>query len=332
MKLGILSFSEKGFLLAQRLGTYLTDKGHLPHVSRCEGGGLSAWTAAHFPSDDALIFIGSCGIAVRAIAPFVQSKTTDPAVVVIDEQGTFCVSLLSGHLGGANALTELLAAFLGAVPVITTATDRGGVFAIDTWAQTQGLFIVNPERIKTVSARLLEGRPLRLKSDFPLQGTLPPYVHPSDTEYDVVITTRADRTQQALQLIAPVLSLGVGCRRGISADALEEAFALLLARSGCHAAAVEQACTISLKAREAGLLAFCQAHGLPLRTYPADALAAVPGSFTGSAFVCSVTGVDNVCERAAVLGSGGQLLYRKLAENGVTMALAMRPYFVTFEG
>ena len=92
-------------------------------IRRSLEGGLSAWTGAEFQRSDALIFVGACGIAVRAIAPFVQDKFHDPAVLCVDEAGTFVIPLLSGHVGGANRLAEFVAGGIGAVPVVTTATD-----------------------------------------------------------------------------------------------------------------------------------------------------------------------------------------------------------------
>ena len=111
-----------------------------------------------FAQADALIFVGAVGIAVRAIAPHCKSKATDPAVVVLDECGRFAVPLLSGHLGGANALARALAEACGAIPVITTATDANGVFAVDEWAKAQGCAVLEPERIKLVSGALLAGQ------------------------------------------------------------------------------------------------------------------------------------------------------------------------------
>ena len=103
--------------------------------------------ARQFAGSDALVFVGAVGIAVRAIAPHCQSKAQDPAVVVLDECGRFAVPILSGHLGGANDLARALAAVCGAVPVITTATDANGLFAVDEWAKAQGCAALEPERI-----------------------------------------------------------------------------------------------------------------------------------------------------------------------------------------
>lgn len=288
-------------------------------VARCPAGGLDAWTRARFDRVDGLIFVGSCGLALRAVAPYVVSKTTDPAVVVLDEQGTFSVSLLSGHLGGANRLAEEVARAVGAMPVITTATDRAGVFAVDTWAKEQGLSIANPEKIKIVSARLLAGESVTLASDVTLSYRTQP---------------QPDADGAALQLVPPVLTLGVGCRKGIAAAVVEAGVSHFLAEGGYHPAALKQVCTIDLKAQEEGLLTFCRAHDLPLHTYSAQELQALPGVFHGSEFVRSVTGVDNVCERSALLGSGpnGTLLRGKTVYEGLTLALAMTPCVVEIGG
>lgn len=119
-----LAFTETGLALAKRLSAALPGS-----VARCgqDGVSLAEWASAQFVQSDALIFVGAAGIAVRAIAPHCKSKTTDPAVVVVDECGRFAVPILSGHLGGANDLARAIAAVCGAVPVITTATDAHGI-------------------------------------------------------------------------------------------------------------------------------------------------------------------------------------------------------------
>jgi len=307
--------------------------GRLPDacVTRCPPDGLAGWAAANFPIADALVFIGSAGIAVRAIAPHVASKTSDPAVIVIDEQARFVVPILSGHIGQANALARQLADAIGATAVITTATDGRGLFAVDDWATRQGLYIANPQRIKAVSAAVLAGQPVKLASDFPVAGPLPAGVVNDADCHDVIITCRASQAgDQALRLVPRAVTAGVGCRKGVGVDAIEQAFAAALGQAGYEAASVAGVCSIDLKAAEPGLLEFCRRRGLPLRTFSAEQLRGVGGEFTPSQFVESVVGVDNVCERAAVLG-GGYLVAPKLAQGGVTVALALREPQLTFE-
>ena len=138
-----------------------------------DGVRLTDWTAAQFAQNDALIFVGAAGIAVRAIAPHCRSKAADPAVVVLDEGGRFAIPLLSGHLGGANELAQRLAAVCHAVPVITTATDGRGVFAVDEWAKRQNCAVAEPERIRYVSGALLAGQSVCYAADWVVSGTPP---------------------------------------------------------------------------------------------------------------------------------------------------------------
>lgn len=323
MSRAYLAFTEKGMALAHRLARALPGS-----VSRCGAGGvrLAEWTSTQFAQADALIFVGAAGIAVRAIAPHCKSKATDPAVVVLDECGRFAVPLLSGHLGGANALARALAEACGAIPVITTATDANGVFAVDEWAKAQGCAVLEPERIKLVSGALLAGHTVRLASDWPVQGTPPAGVDPARTPAEADFALTLSPAGDALHLVPRIGVLGIGCRRGTCAEQLEAAFADFCARHSLAPACIAAAASIDLKADEAGLLAFCRAHGWPITFYSAEQLRALSGPFTPSPFVQSVTGVDNVCERAAVLASGGCIRIPKQAGGGVTLALALCPY------
>ena len=322
MSRAYLAFTAKGEALAHRLAEALPGG-----VSRCGGEvTLKGWTAEHFAQDEALIFVGAVGIAVRAIAPHCRSKATDPAVVVVDEGGNFTVPLLSGHLGGANALARALAGVCGAVPVITTATDVNSLFAVDLWAKAQNCAVLEPGRIKRVSGALLAGRTVRYWSPWPVAGEAPAGVEkaeaPAAADFALTLTPQGE----ALHLVPRIGVLGVGCRRGTTACQLEDSFAAFCAASGLSPEAVCAAASIDLKKDEPGLAEFCKAHGWPITFYPADELRAVPGQFTPSAFVASVTGVDNVCERSAVKASGGTLLLPKTAGGGVTLALAVRPF------
>ena len=317
-----LAFTEKGLALAEKLAAAYPGSvarcGHAPgQVS------LSDWAAQHFAQCEALIFVGAVGIAVRAIAPHCKSKASDPAVVVLDECGHFAVPILSGHLGGANDLARALAAVCGAVPVITTATDANGVFAVDEWAKRQNCAVLEPERIKLVSGKLLAGKAVHFASEWPIAGQTPAGIAAGEAPDFALTLTPAD---SALHLVPRIGMLGVGCRRGTSAEALEKAFAAFCAEHSLAPQCITAAASIDLKQNEAGLLAFCKNHGWPVEFFSAEQLRQAPGSYTPSAFVQSITGVDNVCERAAVLASGGTIFLPKQAGGGVTFALALRPY------
>ena len=322
MKLAYLSFTEKGRQLAGRLAAALGGT-----AQRCGAScSLEAWTAAHFSQSDGLVYVGAAGIAVRAIAPHLKSKTTDPAVVVVDECARYAIPILSGHLGGANDLARAIGKVCGALPVLTTATDVNSVFAVDEWAKRQNCLVLNPERIKTVSAKLLAGGTVTVQSSWPIAGQPPRNVCQTEDRGADVLLDIHPGTGEKLHLVPRIAVLGVGCKKNVSFQMLETALATFLDRTGVCEQAISAVASIDLKKNEPGLLDLCAAHGWPLKTYPAEQLRAVEGQFTPSAFVQGVTGVDNVCERSAVLASGGTLCQGKTAGDGITMALALAPY------
>ena len=326
----ILSFSEKGGETAARIAAALADY----EVERyAPKGNLRELTAQLFPAVEALVFVGACGIAVRAIAPHLVSKTSDPAVLVADEAGGFVISLLSGHIGGANELARRVAAAIGATPVITTATDVNRRFAADAWAARQGLVIESMEAAKRLSADILK-RDLPLFSDFPIEGSLPPGLVTGESGgCGLAIACRdAHPFDVTLLLIPRLIHLGVGCRRGVSAAAIEEAVKAALSQASLRGEAVVSVSSIDVKKDEAGLHQWAEAAGLPLSFYAAEELNAVPGEFTGSDFVKKTVGVDNVCERAAMraAGEGARLIVKKTSLNGVTVAAAQAAWRVRF--
>lgn len=315
-----LAFTEKGRALAQTLCAALGGE-----VS-CTRDGIRVrdWTSEQFPRAGALVFVGAAGIAVRAVAPHLVSKASDPAVVVIDECARFAIPLASGHLGGANELARQIARITGAAAAITTATDANGVFAVDEWARVQNCAVIDPHGIKNVSAKLLAGEIITVRSMFPIGGEPPEGVSLTDKEAaDVWVDIHP---RPGLTIAPRCLVLGVGCRRGTEREALEARFQEFCRLRGILPEAVFAAATIDLKQNEGGLSAFCEAHGWPLRFFSAGELAAAEGVFSASDFVAATTGVDNVCERSAVLasGEGGGLIVRKYAGDGMTFALAER--------
>ena len=329
MTVELISFTENGGRLAAALAAGLERSGHRAACTR-KGERAEEWTAAAFRRAEALIFVGAAGIAVRSVAPHLVSKARDPAVVVVDELGRFAVPILSGHLGGANDLAREIATLIGAVPVITTATDVNGVFAVDQWARRQGLMVCNPERILSVSSRLLAGETVGFFSAWPIAGELPHGLCPVSRE-DVQVVLDLHRPEEdALWLCPKGVRVGMGCRRGTPAAALRTLLEEVLTQEGIPEKAVCALCTIDLKKDEPGLQELTQELNVPLLTYSAQELAQVPGDFTPSPFVEQITGVDNVCERAA-LASGGTLLRKKTTRDGVTVALAMEELHLTWK-
>ena len=198
MKAAVAAFSEKGIETARAVARLLGADVWVPARYARPGlrviePGLNEWAGARFADCGALVFVSACGIAVRAIAPFVRSKAEDPAVVVLDEAGENVVSLLSGHLGGANELAKEIAAAVGGRAVITTATDVRGVTAVDSWAVAHDCAVENIHAVKEISSAALAGR-----------------------EIGVAVTEELTPAPWPVTLwLRPrVLVLGVGCKRG----------------------------------------------------------------------------------------------------------------------
>lgn len=324
--ISLISFTARGAELMRRLQAALG--GEAVFSREIIDFSLAEWSEQRFYQRQALIFVGAVGIAVRAVAPHIKSKAQDPAVVVVDEAGRFVIPLLSGHLGGANALARRLAELLGATLVVTTATDINQRFAVDLWAKSKKLTVIQPDRIKLVSGKLLDGREITLFSRWPVLGQPPAGVVIVDAEQaeqaDVTVDIY-DHGGSSLQLTPAACVLGVGCRRGIGRDDIERAFGCFCEERRLWPASIRGAASIDIKAEEAGLLAFFEDHHWPCKFFSADELARAEGSFTPSPFVARTVGVDNVCERSAVLAAGGELIEKKYAAGGVTLALACLP-------
>ena len=321
----IFCFSDRGAALAERIA------GLFPGARTVRPrGDLAARTAECFRECDALIFVGAAGIAVRAIAPHVAAKTADPAVIVADDCGRHVVSLLSGHIGGANRLTRQIAARIGAEPVVTTGTDVNQRFSIDEWAARRGLSIESMDAAKRFSAEILR-RDLPLTGDFPVDGPLPAGVFPgAEGDVGAAISCYRKHPFAVTALLSPrIVHLGIGCKRGAGAEAIAAAVDGLNLAPG----AIVRAASIDVKAHEPGLLAFCRARGIEIRFYSAAELSAAEGEFTPSEFVKKTVGVDNVCERAAAVsaGPGAKIFIRKTRGDGVTVAAAMQDWRISFE-
>lgn len=308
-----------------------------------ESGACVSGAGGSDRSCDAIIFVGATGIAVRAIAPFICGKAVDPAVLVIDEAGRYVISLLSGHLGGANALARTAASLIEAEPIITTATDAESAFAVDTFAKENGFLLTDLRKAKEVSAKVLRGEKLRIYSDIPMERLVQrPARHEAEfvpaqeiDHADIIISYRthilkpAEKSSQAigLRLIAKRVHVGLGARKGVTQAEVAAAVATCLEDAGIDPRAVVALASIDLKKQEAGILAYSYESGVPFVTYTAEELRTVEGAFAGSSFVQSVTGVANVCERAAAYAAGrsghAEVLVHKTIHGNVTTAVAV---------
>ena len=323
MKISVISFTETGQQLAKRIResmdgeTAVTlytkcsrlEKKTVPAVDDsdadtiCVRNSLSAWAGEQMAARHALIFIGACGIAVRAIAPWIMDKLHDSPVLVADEMGKYVIPLLSGHVGGANELAVRLAGALGAIPVITTATDLHDSFAVDIFAKRNDLRICNREGIAKVSAKVLAGEEITMSvqtGHLAVDETIPPGIR--------------------LCAYPPV--------EKVDSAKLDLFLKKILEEQGIVIEQIAALAYIDVKKEERCLLEFSEKYRIPFRTYTAQELQAVPGEFHGSEFVKTQVGVDNVCERAALkaAGTGGWILLGKQAQDGMTVAVAEKTW------
>ena len=283
-----------------------------------------------FRGSDALVFIGAAGIAVRTIAPHIVSKVSDPAVIVMDDRGKFVISMLSGHIGGANDIARGIADLIGAEAVVTTATDGAGRFSCDAWASKHGCVISSMKTAKEVSAAILTGD-IPVSSEFDLPQQLPAgLVKSAEGKLGIYIGIRREEPYEStLRLVPKIVTLGIGCRRGMTSEEIMNAVKTVLGEDGIDIRSVGRISSIDIKKDEKGLLEAAERLGADTEFHTAEELNAVPGDFEESEFVRKTVGTGNVCERAAAF-SGGKIIIKKTAVTGVTVAASVQDWRIEF--
>ena len=297
---------------------------------------LGEFTSLAFAEADHIIYIGAAGIAVRAIAHHIKFKDTDPGVIVMDEKAAYVIPILSGHIGGANALALDLARELGSQAVITTATDVNGVIAIDSWATENCMKIDRIGNIKQISSAVLENRRIKLytqcrgkfavlKSEelkalyegFEAADSLDSSnpSESSDSDVPLVVITDSQsliedvrkRFPEALVLIPCVTFAGMGCRKDIDFLPAEELFEQALTELDLDVRAIRSLNSVDLKKDEKALLMLAEKYGIEFKTFSAEELMEAElhtdAEMSHSELVSRVAGAGNVCERAAVMGA-----------------------------
>ena len=307
-----------------------------------------------FEEHAALVLFLSAGATIRLLAPCLESKRRDPAVVCVDDAGKFCVSLLSGHLGGADRLAEEVARILGATPVVTSASHASGTLAVDLLGREFGWTIeATPEAVTRASAAVVNGRPVGIwqETGEPWHGAAGGHAA-NITKYPTLEKLRAASPEAALLITdqrlgadelpsgIPTavyrprsLAVGMGCRRGVPAEHLEQLLTDAFRDCGLALASLTSIATAELKRGEEGLEQLAAKFGVPLRHYSADELNSVfdaadgEGRPTASERAHSLVGVWGVAEPAALLESGAEeLLVRRRNTDRATIAVARRPF------
>jgi cobalt-precorrin 5A hydrolase/precorrin-3B C17-methyltransferase len=314
-KIAAFYVTDKGRLLAKRIGNLYPGLRTMKY-SAVNVGKLWAGYGS-------LIFIMASGIVVRTIAPLIKDKKSDPAVIVLDENGEYAISLLSGHLGGANERAREIAAFLGGEAVITTASDVNGLTPIDLWARDNDLMIKDYKRLPQMGTRLINKRGLKVYSEAGV-GLPRDFLRVTDPASADLLITHAESLPscRGLYLRPKDLIVGIGCNRGTPAGEIEEAVKKIFDENNLSLASLRSVATIDLKAKEPGIKAFAARYSLGVLAFTPRELNSVRGVARSEA-AFRATGAKAVAEPAAILAAASEgLLVRKQKTGNVTVAIA----------
>lgn len=346
MKLQIFSFTETGSHLNKKICCKMEETGYscegYAPIKYAEQTGLlateesiSEWVGKNW-GRTAFLFIGAAGIAVRMIAPWVKDKFTDSPVLVMDEKGEYIIPLLSGHVGGAVGIARDIAKMTGAVPVITTATDVQGKFAVDVFAVRNHLVISDRRKAKLISAAVLRNEKIAFYSEIPIKMDIPEELlrvddvsKCSDREvalWGISVKQYVDEEKEnVLSLYPKNVIVGIGCRKGISSQVLMEGVECVLDELKLMREQICAFVSINLKKEEPGILEMTSKWDVPFYTFTAEELRTVESVSEGSEFVNKITGVDNVCERAVkYYCPEGKLILGKTKMEKMTVAVGVR--------
>ncbi|MBI2832096.1 MAG: precorrin-3B C(17)-methyltransferase [Chloroflexi bacterium] len=351
----IVTITKKGAQLGRRLRLLLPGS-HLYLPEKFAGSLEAGEHAFSLPVKEAvrevfrqyrnLVLVMAVGVAVRLLATELRDKHKDPGVVVIDDAGTFAVSLLSGHLGGANRLAKRVASLLCAQPVVTTASDTSGTIAVDLLGKEFNWEIEDTDNITRVSAALVNGEPVGIYQDagemgwWPETKPLPDNVRiftgieslrQPDFSAALIITDRILEKEQLTLLPSLTITyrpkslvVGVGCNRGTKSTEIEEAVTNILGTHGLSLGSIRNIATIDLKKDEAGLLEFARKYRLRIDYFNKKELSQAKFPSHPSAKVEGYVGTPSVCESAAILSSGNPSLVvpKERFKGAVTIAVA----------
>ncbi|MDD4503986.1 MAG: cobalt-precorrin 5A hydrolase [Clostridiaceae bacterium] len=317
MKLACIAFTSSGFKIAERIKA-----SNFFEIDIFDKRSYKEKLNYIFSGYKYIVFISSAGIAIRLSAPYLLHKTVDPAIVVVDDLGRFSISLVSGHLGGANELTLKLSEILKCQPIITTASDGRGIEAIDMFAKANELYIESLEDAKKITAIMIEHKKIKLESEVKLQLG---YDNISDIDYEaVVIVSSKQRVSQDMPccILRPRnINIGIGCRRGKTKEDILEAIDQVFDRYNLSKKSIKAVATVDIKADETGIIEACKELGCSMRIFDRKSISKVERMFTSSNFVKSKIGVSSVCEPCAYL-LGGSLIVPKTIVDGITIAVS----------
>jgi cobalt-precorrin 5A hydrolase len=331
MKIAAVTFTKQGEKIVKKLSDHIEIQHYCKENQ--EDFNIKTLGAKLMEEYEGIIFIGAAGIAVRTIAPYIKSKDRDPAVIVIDNESRFVISLLSGHLGGANELTLYLSSILKAQPVITTATDSLGIEAPDMIALKNHCVIESLTAAKEVAAALVREEKVAFFSDLSAGYFPAGYVHYTENIKDeiralVYLTNKKELTIlkelpkdiKVLKLIKKNIVLGIGCRKDYSSEKMRNFVEEMLDRYNIDNRSIKLITTVEIKQNEKAILDLAQHFKCSIKFCTLEEIKTVQHKFKGSDFVEKTLGIRAVCEPCVDL-CGARILVEKAACEGMTLCI-----------
>ena len=333
MKVAIISVSDKGKELALTIKKHLDDDSTVIRADLFHKD-VKKYLKIAFYEYDAIVAIMASGILIRSIAPYIKSKTTDPAVINIDDNGNFVISTLSGHLGGANKLTNKIATLIDATPVITTSSDINNRLGIDVLASDLYLSIDKPKEILFFNKAILDGQKITLTMKNEKKYLLN-YLEKNTLEMDVSLVNCNSVSEDEIKvgldgheiiLKEKKMVVGIGCRRGKEYEKIHEGFSKSINELNIDASRVNQLASAEIKKDEKGILKLSEKLNIPVNFVDMERLKLFESQdVQKSEFVKSKFGIYGVCEPSALITAGfdSKLIYKKTSYDGVTIAVAI---------
>lgn len=333
MKVAIVSVSDKGKKLAVIIKEKMDNDSTIIRADVFHKN-VKKYLKIAFYEYDAIIAVMASGILIRSIAPYIESKTSDPAVLNIDDNGNFVISTLSGHLGGANSLTNKIAALIGATPVITTSSDINNRLGIDVLARDLYLSIDRPKEILFFNKAIIEGHEITLTSKSKKEYLIE-YLKNNTLEIDVCFNYSEDLDEDEIRvsldnheltLKERKMVVGIGCRRGKECEKIYEGLKKSFSDLNIDKSRVNQFASAEIKKDEKGILELSEKLNVPVNFVELEKLKLFDSNdVQKSEFVKSKFGIYGVCEPSALIMAGfdSKLIYKKTSFDGVTIAVAI---------
>ncbi|MCF6462896.1 cobalt-precorrin 5A hydrolase [Clostridium sp. Cult1] len=334
MKIACISFTQQGKEIGEKLvkASFKNNKYTANHFINDEiHGGIKSRMDFLVKEYDGLIFISATGIAVRLMNPYIINKTIDPAVVVVDDGGNFSISLLSGHIGGANRLAQWVGDIIGAIPVITTASDNRGVESIDLFAMKNNYNMEDMGAVKDITAMMVNKNKVGFYSElkevikYDNLKILDNYKDKDHSIQGVIIVSSQKRIdipyEKHCRLIPKNINIGIGCKRGMEGKRIIEAIENILTQLNLSSKGIKAIGTIEVKKGEIGIIEACNHFNCPLKIFTLEEIKKIEDNFPKSQFVKKTIGVYSVSEPSAYL-LGGKMLTGKIKIDGITISVA----------